>query len=255
MTKCKPVFDGLILQFLIFFCLGAFAMIHLSCHTIPLRFVSQPRYIWAIDAKPLFIYKTVLKKCHLSPGTGYPNFACLPGLWPILLHKSLARVIHPSMYAQDFFSTNWSTPYQLSTFQLIRFMLIEALTWHIIIKPSQMFFVLTHHKRPTLSRTDATLDKRSRAIILFFPLFYIFFMLKKTFKLPSGTDYYLVNPWVCFTSMSGLLWCLVTWVPWLSLLVSSMCLCQVCLGHLRDWVPICWLVTEGSCVTDFHLLR
>ena len=49
MTKCKPVFDGLMLQFLIFYCSGALAMIHLSCRTIPLLSVSQPRYIWAID--------------------------------------------------------------------------------------------------------------------------------------------------------------------------------------------------------------
>jgi hypothetical protein len=45
------------------------------------------------------------------------------------------------------------------------------------------------------------------------PFFFRFFLCKrKLFKLPLGTDYYLVNTWVCFTSMSGLLWCLVTWV-------------------------------------------
>ena len=180
--QMRPVSEGLMLQFLIFYCSGALAMIHLSCRTIPLLSVSQPRYIWAIDllsltligshrqmcpclrymfsmvlsvgcecmvslvhkawfddeffVQPLVIYRRVLKKCHLSSGTGYPNFACLPGLWPILLRKSIVRVIRPSMYAQDFFSTNWSTPYQLSTFQLIRFTLIEALRWHITIKPS-----------------------------------------------------------------------------------------------------------------------
>jgi len=128
--------------------------------------------------QPLVIYRRVLKKCHLSSGNGYPNFACLPGLWPILLRKSIARVICPSMYAQDFFSTNWSTPYQLLTFQLIWFTLIEVLT-HITIKPSQTYFVSMHRKCPTLSRTDATLDKRSRAIILFPPHFYFLFFLCK----------------------------------------------------------------------------
>jgi hypothetical protein len=199
MTKCKPVFVGLMLQFLIFYCSGALAMIHLSCRTIPLHSMSQPRYIWAIDllsltligshrqmcpclmymlsivlpvgcecmvslvhkawfddeffVQPLVIYRRVLKKCHLSPGTGYPNFACLPGLWPILLRKSIARVIHPSMYAQDFFSTYWSTPHPPLTFQHIRFTLIEALMWHITIKPPQMPFVSKHHKHLTLRRT------------------------------------------------------------------------------------------------------
>ena len=136
------------------------------------------------------------------------SIACLPGLWPILLRKSIVRVIRPSMYAQDFFSTNWSTPYQLSTFQLIRFTLIEVLT-HITIKPSRTYFVSMHRKRPTLSRTDATLDKRSRAIILFPPIFFFFFFFfikKKPIKLPLGTDH-LVKPCFCFTSTSGSLYC------------------------------------------------
>ncbi len=88
---------------------------------------------------------------------------------------------------------------------------------------------------------------------VFPPFFNFTFIKKKTFKLPSGTDH-LVEPRVCFTSMSGLLWCLVTLFPWLRLFVSSMCLRQVFLGRLRDWVPICWLVTQGSCITNLHLL-
>jgi hypothetical protein len=64
--------------------------------------------------RPLVIYRRVLKKFHLSPGTGYPLFACLPGLWPILLRKSIARVIHPSMYAQDFFLYQLIYPLLLS---------------------------------------------------------------------------------------------------------------------------------------------
>ncbi len=47
LTKCEPVSEGLMLQILIFYCSGALAMIHLSCRTIPLLSVSQPRYIWA----------------------------------------------------------------------------------------------------------------------------------------------------------------------------------------------------------------
>ena len=234
MNNCEPVFYNLMLQFLIFYCSGALAMIHLSCRTIPLLSVSQPRYIWAIYlsltligshrqmcpclrymfsmvlsvgcecmvslvhkawfddeffVQPLVIYRRVLKKCHLSSGTGYPNFACLPGLWLILLHKSIARVIHPSMYAQDFFSTNWFTPYQLSTFQLTRFTLIETLRWHITIKPSQTYFVSKHRKRPTLCRTNATLDKRSQANHPAFPhhfYFYFIFYVKENFQASFG---------------------------------------------------------------------
>jgi len=159
------------------------------------------------------------------------------------------------MYAQDFFSTNWSTPYQLLTFQLIRFTLIEVLT-HITIKPSWQYFVSMHRKRPTLSRTDATLDKRSRANHPVFPpifLFY-FFYVKENFQASFGNRLLSCEHLHCFTSMLGLLWCMVTWIPRLSHLVSSMCLRQVFLGRLRDWVPICWLVTEGSCVTNLHLL-
>ena len=136
---------------------------------------------------------------------------CLPlRLWPILLCKPIARVIHPSMYAQDFFSTNWSTPYQPSTFQLIRFTLIEVLT-HITIKPSRTYFVSMHRKRPTLSRTDATLDKRSRAIILFPPHFFFFlFYVKENFQASFGNRLVSCEPLGLFTSMLGLLWCLVT---------------------------------------------
>jgi len=145
--------------------------------------VSLVHKAWFDDeffVQPIVIYRRVLKKCHLSSGTGYPNFACLPGLWPILLRKSIARVIRPSMYAQDFFSTNWSTPYQLSTFQLIWFTLIKVLK-HITIKPSRTYSVSMHRKHPTLSRTDATLDKRSRANHPTFPppFFFLIFLCKR----------------------------------------------------------------------------
>jgi hypothetical protein len=62
----------------------------------------------------LVIYRIVLKKCHVSPGTDYPNFACLPGIWPIILRKSIARVIHPSMYVQNIFLYQLIFPLLLS---------------------------------------------------------------------------------------------------------------------------------------------
>ena len=63
MTKCEPVFYGLMLQFLIFYCSGALAMIHLSCRTIPLLSVSQPRYIWAIDLLSLTLTGSHRQMC------------------------------------------------------------------------------------------------------------------------------------------------------------------------------------------------
>ena len=89
-----------------------------------------------------------------------------------------------------------------------------------------------------------------------FPPIFLFFLfyVKENFQASFGNRLLSCEPLGLFTSMSGLLWCLVTWIPRLSLLVSSMCLHQVFLGRLRDWVPICWLVTEGSCITDLHLL-
>ncbi len=51
--------------------------------------------------QPLVVYRTVLKKCHLSSGTGSLHVACLSDLSPILLRSSIARVICPSTYAQD----------------------------------------------------------------------------------------------------------------------------------------------------------
>ena len=158
----------------------------------------------------------------------------------------------------------FKTPYRLSTFPHIRSTLIEAPTWHITIKPSQTPFVSKHHKRPTLRRTHYTRNKRIRAPSSCFnpPFFFFLFLYERKFTLPSGTDYYLVTPRYCFTSMLGSLWCSVTWVS--SLFVSStclrqcvlvrMCLRQVFLGRLRDWVPICWLMTGRLCVTDLHLL-
>jgi hypothetical protein len=67
------------------------------------------------------------------------------------------------------------TPYLPSTFLHIRFTLIEELTWCITIRPSQTFFVSMHHKCLSRNKTLATLDKRSRALVLFkTPLFFYF---------------------------------------------------------------------------------
>ncbi len=63
MTKCKPVFYGLILQFLIFYRPGALATIYLSCHTIPLLSVSQPQYISAIDLLSLTLIGSHRQMC------------------------------------------------------------------------------------------------------------------------------------------------------------------------------------------------
>ena len=78
------------------------------------------------------------------------------------------------------------TPYPHLTFQFIRFTLIKALTWHITIKPSQTSFVLKHHKCSPLQRTYATLDKRSRAIVLCPPLFSFLFSSKKNIQASFG---------------------------------------------------------------------
>ncbi len=56
------------------------------------------------------------------------------------------------------------TPYPLSMFLLIWFMLIEEPTWSITIRPSLTFFVSRHHIRQNLCMTNATLDKRSRNV-------------------------------------------------------------------------------------------
>ncbi len=49
MTICMPVFKGVQLQFPIFYCPGALAMIHLSCQIVPLLSLSPPQHIQAID--------------------------------------------------------------------------------------------------------------------------------------------------------------------------------------------------------------
>jgi len=60
----------------------------------------------------------------------------------------------------------FKTPHHHLTFPHIRFTLIEELTWCIMIKPSQTFFVSKLHKRQAVRRTHYTRDKRSRDNIL-----------------------------------------------------------------------------------------
>ncbi len=77
-------------------------------------FGSQGMFWWWILIQPLVIYRTVLKKCHLSSGIGSLHVACLPVWWPIILRNSIARVICPSTYAQDPFSLPTDLPLLLS---------------------------------------------------------------------------------------------------------------------------------------------
>ena len=119
-------------------------------------------------------------------------------------------------------------------FQLIRFTMIEVLT-HVTIKPSRTYFVSMHRKRPTLSRTDATLDKRSRAIILFPPHFSSsFFDVKESFQASFGNRLVSCEPLGLFHINVGIIVMHGNLSPRLNHLVSSMCLRQVFLGRLRD---------------------
>ncbi len=178
------------------------------------------------------------------------KFCLPPSLWPILLCKSIARVIYPSVHAQDFFSTNWSTPYQLSTFQLIRFTLIEALKWHITIKPSQTYFVSKHRKLPTLCRTSAFPWQKVSGKSSCFPpppFFFFIFFYQKEYNQASFGNRLLSCEHLCLFHnnvriivMPGNLNSSVDFSR------QQQCLRQVFLGRLRDWVPICWLATQGS---------
>ncbi len=49
MTKCMPVFEGVLLHLPLFYCSGALAMTHLSCCSIPLLSVSPQQHIQVID--------------------------------------------------------------------------------------------------------------------------------------------------------------------------------------------------------------
>jgi len=174
------------------------------------------------------------------------KFCLPPRLWPILLCKSIAMVIHPSIYAQNFFSTNWSTPYQLSMFQLIRFTLIEVLT-HVIIKPSRILFRcignVQHSAGQTLPLTKGLGQSSCFPPIFLFPFF---FDVKENFQASFGNRLVSCEPLGLFHINVEIIVMHGNLSPRLNHLISSMCLRQVFLGRLRDWVPICWLVTEKS---------
>ena len=93
-----------------------------------------------------------------------------------------------------------------------------------------------HRKRPTLSRTDATLDKRSRAIILFPPhfSFFFFFDVKVNVQASFGNRLVSCEPLGLFHINVGIIVMHGNLSPRLNHLVSSMCLRQVFLGRLRD---------------------
>ncbi len=75
------------------------------------------------------------------------------------------------------------------------FTLIEALTWHITIRPSQTPSDSMHHKRLLIHRAIATLDKRSRANHpVFTPHFSFSFFLYKR-KLSSFLQELTTNLW------------------------------------------------------------
>ncbi len=65
MTKCMPVFEGVLLHFNVFYCSGALAMTHLSCRIIPLKFVSLPWHIQAINLLCLALTGSHWQMCPL----------------------------------------------------------------------------------------------------------------------------------------------------------------------------------------------
>jgi len=99
------------------------------------------------------------------------------------------------------------------------------------------------------------LTKGLGQIILFSPPpIFLFFYVKENFQASFGNWQLSCEHLGLFHINVGIIVMPGNLSPWLSFLVSSMCLRQIFLGRLRDWVPICWLVTEGSSVTDLHLL-
>ena len=90
-----------------------------------------------------------------------------------------------------------------------------------------------HRKRPTLSRTDATLDKRSRANHpVFNPPFFLY--IKENFQASFGNRLLSCEHLGLFHINVGIIVMHGNLSPRLNHLVSSMCLRQVFLGRLRD---------------------
>ena len=95
MTKSKPVFEGLMLEIPIFYCSGALAMIHLSCRTIPLLSVSQPRYIWATDLLSLTLTGSHRQMCP-----------CLRYMLSMVLSvgcECMVSLVHKAWFDDEFF--------------------------------------------------------------------------------------------------------------------------------------------------------
>ena len=92
------------------------------------------------------------------------------------------------------------------------------------------------------------LTKGLRQIILFFtpPFFFSFFYIKENFQASFGNQLLSCEHLGLFHINVGIIVMHGNLSSRLNHLVSSMCLRQVFLGRLRDWVPICWLVTERS---------
>jgi len=94
-TKCEPVSEGLMLQFLIFYCSGALAMIHLSCRTIPFLSVSQPGYIWATDLLSLTLTGSHQQMCP-----------CLRYMLSMVLSvgcECMVSLVHKAWFDDEFF--------------------------------------------------------------------------------------------------------------------------------------------------------
>ena len=95
MIKSKPVFEGLMLKFPIFYCSGALAMIHLSCRTIPFLSVSQPRYIWATDLLSLTLTGSHRQMCP-----------CLRYMLSMVLSvgcECMVSLVHKAWFDDEFF--------------------------------------------------------------------------------------------------------------------------------------------------------
>ena len=176
----------------------------LSIHFYPLK------HTWSVHSKHLTIMPSAIIFC--------PFWNSLTS--PIMIYESMvplnlppSNVAKPETVFVKKIGTSFRsillcsiTPYQLLTFLLIRFTLIEVPTWHITINPSWMNFVSRHCKRLPFCRTHVTLDKRSRELILLNPHFFLFlFMLKKKFHASFGNQLYLVEPSTLFHINVGII--------------------------------------------------
>ncbi len=115
MTKCMPVFEGVLLHFNIFYCSGALAMTHLSCCIIPLKFVSLPWHIQAINLL-----------CLALTGLHWQMFP-----W----HKHMSS-IGP-------ISWMWMR-YTLGSQGMVRWWILYSASRHLQNSPQEMSFIFGH---------------------------------------------------------------------------------------------------------------